>query len=91
MTRTTGDRREQRRQRAAKLFGRQAEAALDALALLDLAWHDCYGEPTPPVEVIEDVRLVSDGELAGLVSAAHLAVADFRDLRLNAEARRAEG
>jgi hypothetical protein len=42
-------------------------------------------------DVIEDVWVVADGDLARLVSAAHLAVIDFRDLRLNADARRAQG
>lgn len=75
--------------RAIELFGPRADAALDAFELLELAWHDCYGESSPPEEVIEDVWLVADGDLARLVSAAHLAVTDFRDLRLNADSLRA--
>jgi hypothetical protein len=78
-----------RGQRAEGVFGRQAGAALDALALLDLAWHDCYGEQSPPDQVIEDIWVVADGELGALISAAHLAVIDFRDLRVNADEMRA--
>ena len=66
----------------------QADAALDVLELLELAWHDCYAEPSPPDQVIDDLWTVSDGDLARLVSAARLAVVDFRDLRMEADARR---
>jgi hypothetical protein len=91
MVTSRADRRLARKQRALELFGPKAEAALDALELLELAWHDCYGEPTPSEDVIEDVWVVADGDLARLVSAAHLAVIDSRDLRLNADTRRAQG
>jgi hypothetical protein len=90
MVTSRADRRLARKQRAVELFGPKAEAALDALELLELAWHDCYGEPTPSEEIVEDIWVVADGDLARLVSAAHLAVIDFRDLRLNADARRAQ-
>lgn len=79
------DRRRARRPRAEEVFKTQAAAALDALALLDLAWHDCYGEASPPDQVVEDVWTVADGDLGRLVTAAHLAVLDRRDLRLDAE------
>lgn len=69
-------------------FGGQAEAALDVLALLDLAWHDCYGETSPPEAVVEDIWVVADGHVAELARAAHLALVDFRDLRMNADDRR---
>jgi hypothetical protein len=82
------DRRSARAERAAELFGAQADAALDALELLELAWHDCYGEPSPPEQVIDDIWVISDGDLARLIAAAHLAVTDFRDLRLSADSRR---
>jgi hypothetical protein len=91
MATSRADRRRARKPRAIELFGLRADAALDALELLELAWHDCYGESSPPEEVIEDIWVVADGDLAGLVSAAHLAVTDFRDLRMNAEAQRARG
>jgi hypothetical protein len=91
MVANRADRRNARKQRAIELFGPQADAALDALELLELAWHDCYGEPTPSEQIIEDIWVVADGDLARLVSAAHLAVTDFRDLRLTADDRRAHG
>ncbi len=33
----------------------------DAMTLMEMAWHDCYGEVTPPDEVIEDVLVYSQG------------------------------
>lgn len=67
-----------------------AEAALDVLELTELAWHDCYGEVTPPEDVVDDVLACSRGELAGFARAARLAVTDRRDLRLAADAVRRE-
>jgi hypothetical protein len=87
MVTSSADRREGRRRRAVADFGGQANAVLDAFALLDLAWHDCFGEPSPPDQVVEDVWTVANGNLAALVSAAHLAVVDSRDLRLTAGGR----
>lgn len=84
-------RRAERTPRAVELFGPNANAALDALELFELAWHDCYAEPSPPGQVIDDLWTVSDGELAQLIIAAHLAVTDARDLRLNADSRRNHG
>jgi hypothetical protein len=91
MVTSRADRRLARKQRAIELFGPEADAALDAFELLELAWHDCYGEPTPSEEIIDDVWVVADGDLARLVSAAHLAVTDFRDLRVSADALRNNG
>ncbi len=89
MVTSSAERRSCRRQRATEVFAKQAEAALDALALLDFAWHDCYGDPCPSDDVIEDVWVLGDGELSEYISAAHLAVIDCRDLRMYAgEARR---
>lgn len=82
------DRRRDRSPRATDVFGSQATAALDALALLDLAWHDCYGDPCPPEQVVEDIWVVANGDLAQFISAAHLAVVDFRDLRMAANEMR---
>jgi hypothetical protein len=66
-------------------FGSDVDAALDVLSMLDLAWHDCYGEVEPPQRVLKDAILVSKGDMALLARAAYLAVIDFRDLRLAAE------
>ncbi len=57
-------------------------AVLDILELVELAWHDCYAEITPPDAVIDDILTVSQGELAILARAARLADTDFRDLRM---------
>jgi len=81
-------RRELRRPRAVEQFGKRANAALDAFDLLELAWHDCYGESTPPAGVTEDIWLVADGDIATLISACTMAVVDSRDLRLWADAIR---
>jgi hypothetical protein len=48
-------------------------------------------EVSPPEEIIDDLLLLSDGRLDGLVSAARLAVTDWRDLKLAAAARRNRG
>ncbi len=79
-------RREQRRASVEAAFGSNADAALDVLELTEFAWHDCYGEVSPPDEVVEDILTVSQGRLDGLAHAARLAVEDFRDLRLQAQA-----
>lgn len=76
------DRRTSRGPRATDTFGSQAGAVLDVLASLDLAWHDCYGESSPPEQVIEDIWLIADGDLSRFISAAYLAVTDFRDVRV---------
>ena len=50
------------------------------LELMEMAWHDCYAEITPPEDVVDNVLLCSEGTLRGLIEAAHLAVIDRRDL-----------
>jgi hypothetical protein len=81
-------RREQRTARFERDFGANSEAALDLLEITELAWHDCYGEPTFPDEVLDDLLVLSDGDLARLVAAARLAVTDWRDLRVAADRKR---
>ncbi|SDU66552.1 hypothetical protein [Jiangella alkaliphila] len=68
----------------------QVDVALDLLELTELAWHDCYGELTPSDQVVDDMLVCSRGELAGLVRAARLGTTDWRDLRMEADAIRAE-
>ncbi len=82
------ERREAARGRASIEFGADADAALDVLELLELAWHDCHGEVTPPTRVVEDVWTVADGSLGRLASAARLAVTDSRELHLSADETR---
>ena len=89
VARSRADRRRDRRARVAEAFAPElVERALDLLELMELAWHDCYGEVTPPEPVVDDVLVLGDGSLADLVGAARLAVIDWRDTRLAAQARR---
>ena len=70
-------------------FGRGChQQARDVLVLTEFAWHDCYGEPSPPRDVIDDILLVAGGDLGRLIQASLLAVIDFRDLRVSANAMR---
>ena len=83
------ERREARRGRVVDVMGASAsEAALDLLEIVELAWHDCYGQVTPPAEVIDDMLVLSDGTLDGLIAACRLAVTDWRDARVAADERR---
>jgi hypothetical protein len=82
-------RRIEREPRIVAVFGTDgAPRALDLLEIVELAWHDCYQEVTPPDDVIDDMLLLSDGRLDRLVDAARLAVTDWRDLRVAADERR---
>jgi hypothetical protein len=56
--------------------------------LTELAWHDCYGDVTPPADVLDDMLVCSEGDLGKLIVAARLAVMDWRDLRVSADAIR---
>lgn len=71
--------------RARDVFGDNASAALDLFELTELAWHDCYGEITPPDAVIDNVFVCSGGSLATLAQAARLAIEDSRDLSMWAD------
>lgn len=61
-TASNEDRQRARRPRATEAFRSKADAALDALALLDLARHDCYGESSPPEQVSENIWVVANGD-----------------------------
>lgn len=83
------ERRREREPRVVAVFGEeQAAAALDLLDIFELAWHDCYGEVTPPPGVFDDMFTLSDGTIGGLVQAALLALTDWRDLKVAADERR---
>ena len=78
----------ERQPRVRATFGDDAETQRRVAAvfeLMEMAWHDCYGEISPPEEIVDDVLLCSGGKLGGLIDAAQLAVIDFRDLRLQAD------
>ena len=85
-------RRERRSRIEAEFSPRNAEAALDLLHLLDMAWHDCYGprELEVPPEVLADVLLLAKGDLARLIRYSRGAVLDFRDVRMAADDERAK-
>lgn len=85
------ERFEERKPRVIAVFGDDPatlRAVAQLLALLELAWHDCYAEITPPEQVVDDVLLCSRGTLPGLIDAVHLAVVDARDLSVWASAAR---
>ena len=93
MSRVAVSRAERRRDREARVeavFGRgRAGPALDLFELVELAWHDCYGEITPSEEQVDDMLLLSEGNIDKLIGAARLAVTDWRDLKVAGDARRA--
>ena len=83
------ERRRERGPQFVAVFGeQQAPVALDLFDLFELAWHDCYGEVTPSPTVVDDMLILSDGTIGGLVQAALLAVTDWRDLSVAADTRR---
>jgi len=55
------------------------------LEVTELAWHDCYGEVTPSEDIIDDILLLSDGDISQMIQAARLAVTDWRDLKVAAD------
>lgn len=69
-------------------FPDDVDVVVKVLDLLDLAWHDCFGEATPPEHVVDDLFVAAAGDLRLLIDCAHLAVSDWRDLRLRADAVR---
>jgi hypothetical protein len=86
------DRRRDREPQVRAVFGgSQVGQALDLLELLEFAWHDCYNDITPSEEIIDDLLLLSGGSLGKLVEAAKLAITDWRDLKVAADAVRASG
>jgi len=84
-------RRRERKPRVEGQFaGKQVDAVLDLLHLMDMAWHDCYGpeELEVPPAVLDDVLLLADGDLTALIKLVRAAVIDFRDVRIAADAER---
>lgn len=91
MTIRRAERRAERRTKVAVLFADRTDRALDLLELVEMAWHDNYQEITLPEDVIDDILLLSQGNLRLLIRWARLAVADPRDLRVAANGARANG
>jgi hypothetical protein len=80
------------RPRVVGLFGSSTETidrVARVFALVEIAWHDIYGEPSPPDDVVDDILTCSGGTLEGLIDAAWTAVIDWRDLRVAADTKRA--
>jgi hypothetical protein len=85
-------RRLERQPRVEAAFGKDAApAVLDLLELTELAWHDCYGEISPPEDVVDDIVFCAQADLAKAMRAARLAVEDVRDLKMWVLALRGEG
>ncbi|HEY8717001.1 hypothetical protein [Pengzhenrongella sp.] len=72
-------------------FPNHVDTVVQILDLFDLAWHDCYGEVNPPESVIDDIFVTAGGDLALLIDATHLAVQDWRDLKVRADQSRQLG
>ena len=81
-------RRAERQARFSDAFGAKANAALDLVEVLEYAWHDCYQELTPPDRVIEDILVCSEGSVEKMIGVVHLAITDWRDLRVWADSLR---
>lgn len=80
----------ERRERIVEVFGeRRFDVVVDVLTLFELAWHDCYGDISPPETIIDDVLLLSRGDIGRLVSVARLAASDWRDVVVQADRLRA--
>lgn len=84
------ERRAERRTKVAVLFADRTDRALDLLEILEMAWHDEYGDITPPEEVIDDILLLSEGNLRHLIRWTRLALVDWRDVRVAADGVRAD-
>lgn len=81
----SAERRSERRTKVAVLFADRTDRALDLLELLEMAWHDTRGEVTPPEDLIDDILLLSEGNLRLLIRWARLAVTDWHAVHLTAE------
>ena len=85
------ERRNERRPLVAQRFdAADVEAALDLFELLDVAWHDVYGDLAPPNHVVENVLTVASRSLADLIRASRLALVDRRDLQVEADQMRSQ-
>jgi hypothetical protein len=90
VTNRRAERRAERRTKVAVLFADRTDRALDLLELVEMAWHDSYQEATPPEDMIDDILLLSEGNLRLLIRWGRLALADPSDVRAAANGARAE-
>lgn len=84
------ERRSQRRTKVAVLFADRTDRALDLLELVEMAWHDTYGETGPPEEIIDDILLLSLGNLRKLIRWGRIGVNDRREVTNAARSLRAD-
>ena len=83
---TRAERQAMRAPAVQAMFGREdARVVLELLEVLEIAWHDAYGDIGPPDRVVTDVLVCSRGELRTLIHAVWSAVTDWRDVRLWAD------
>jgi hypothetical protein len=85
------ERRAQRRTKVAVLFADRTDRALDLLELVEMAWHDNYNEITPPEDLIDDILLLSEGNLRLLIRWGRIVIAVPSDVRDAANGARADG
>ena len=83
-------RRAERRTKVAVMFADSTDRALDLLELLEMAWHDTYQEGTPPEDLIDDILLLSEGNLRLLIRWARIAISDWREVKAAAESARSD-
>jgi hypothetical protein len=67
------------------------ESALEVLASFDAEWREVYGNSGAPQLVVDDVLVLSGGNLDQLRRAANAALRDWRDTRIAADRRRTAG
>lgn len=72
------------------LFADRTDRALDLLELLEMAWHDTFDEGSPPEDLIDDILLLSGGNLRLLIRWARIAVTDWREVKTAAESARSD-
>jgi hypothetical protein len=84
------ERRAERRTKVAVLFADRTDRALDLLELLEMAWHDTFEEGTPPEDLVDDILLLSGGNLRLLIRWARIAITDWREVKAAAESARSD-
>ena len=86
MSISRSERRAERKSRVVAIFGDAlSDPVLDLLELIELAWHDSYGEITPSERIVDDILLCSGGDITKLIRIARLAVADWCALKMAAD------
>lgn len=87
------ERWEETKPKAVAAFGEDEETLRTVAAqleMLEMAWHDVYGEIAPSETIVEQVLYCSQGKLDRLIRATRLAVRDRRDLQVWADTLKAK-